>query len=72
MPLYEYQCKECSGKFEALVSYKNADNHVECPHCNSKETERQLSTFSASVGSSKSGAACEYSTGSSCNAPGGT
>ena len=64
MPLYEYKCEECEGKFEALVSFKDADNSIECPHCGSKKTNRLLSTFCAAVGSSSTGAAsCSKATG---------
>ena len=55
MPLYEYQCKKCDEKFETLVSLRELDNPVECPHCGSEETDKLLSTFSASVGSSGTG-----------------
>ena len=63
MPLYEYQCKKCGSKFETLLSFRELDNPVKCPHCASEETNRLLSTFSASVGGSTGN--------SSCN-PGGT
>ena len=58
MPLYEYQCKKCGKKFEALVSLRNSDDPVKCPHCDSEKTDKLLSTFSASVGSSTKGACC--------------
>ncbi|MFC1892733.1 FmdB family zinc ribbon protein [Chloroflexota bacterium] len=28
MPIYEYQCKECSERFELLRSIKDNDNDV--------------------------------------------
>ena len=62
MPLYEYQCSKCESKFETLVSFKDSDNSVKCPKCGSQKTDRLLSTFCASVGSSKS---------ASCNAAAG-
>lgn len=55
MPLYEYQCTKCDEKFETLVSFRELDNPVKCPHCGSEETDKLLSTFSASVGSSGMG-----------------
>jgi len=61
MPLYEYQCKKCEQKFEALVSFKNADNSVKCPNCDSDETSRLLSTFACkgnNVSSSASNSSC--------------
>ena len=31
MPIYEYRCKGCGEKFEALVF--NRDDKVSCPKC---------------------------------------
>jgi len=64
MPLYEYHCKKCEKKFETLVSLKDLKASAKCPNCGSQETDRLMSTFCASVGSS--------STGASCNTSGGT
>ena len=58
MPLYEYQCKKCEKKFEILVSFSELDNPVKCPDCGSEETEKLLSTFSATIGSNSVGASC--------------
>ena len=58
MPLYEYQCKKCKKKFEKLVSISESGNPVKCPDCDSEETEKLLSTFSATVGSNSVGASC--------------
>lgn len=49
MPIFEYRCKKCGTAFEALVS--NADAKATCEKCGSKQTEKQLSIFSASVAS---------------------
>jgi putative FmdB family regulatory protein len=65
MPLYEYQCKKCEKKFEILISASKANGAQECPECGSKETNRLLSSFCASVGTSKN------STGNSCSLKGG-
>jgi putative FmdB family regulatory protein len=40
MPLYEYSCQSCEHLFEALVFNGEA---VECPECQGKQVERQLS-----------------------------
>lgn len=40
MPLYEYVCQKCQHAFEALVY--GADE-PECPECQSRTLERQLS-----------------------------
>jgi len=59
MPLYEYRCKSCEKKFETLVSLRESDDPVKCPDCGSEETDRLLSTFSASVGSSIRNVSCK-------------
>jgi len=50
MPIFEYICKECEHEFEALVFGKQK---AECPKCQSKKLEPQLSVFTVSA---KSGA----------------
>jgi len=50
MPIFEYICKECEHEFEALVFGKQK---AECPKCQSKKLEPQLSVFAVSA---KSGA----------------
>ena len=47
MPLFEYACKGCDHKFEALV---RASETPECPACHGTELQRQLSTFAAHTG----------------------
>ncbi len=45
MPIYEYQCRQCSQQFELLV-LKSAV--AECPSCHSQDLEQLLSTFGMS------------------------
>jgi len=47
MPLYEYHCRGCENVFEMLRRIKDADSDVACPRCESKDVERQFSTFAA-------------------------
>jgi putative FmdB family regulatory protein len=42
MPLFEYQCKTCGHRFEALVVGRRTPA---CPRCQSEELEKQHSTF---------------------------
>lgn len=46
MPLYEYKCKSCGHEFEKLVSISKAAEPQECPTCGSKDSQKQMSTFS--------------------------
>jgi putative FmdB family regulatory protein len=55
MPIFEYVCKECQHEFEALVFGKQK---AECPKCQSKKLEPQLSVFAVSA---KSGAGSQSS-----------
>lgn len=51
MPIFEYLCKECGKRFEAIVY---GGKRPKCPKCQGSKLERQLSVF-AVAGSSKSG-----------------
>ena len=57
MPIFEYVCKDCQHAFEALVFGKQK---AECPKCQSKKLEPQLSVFAVSA---KSGATPSFPAG---------
>lgn len=44
MPLYEYVCRSCSKRFEALVFGKEKPA---CPKCHGGDLEKLFSTFAA-------------------------
>jgi putative FmdB family regulatory protein len=46
MPIFEYVCKECQHEFEALVF---GQQRAECPKCQSKKLEPQLSLFAVAA-----------------------
>ncbi|MFZ0685571.1 MAG: zinc ribbon domain-containing protein [Terriglobales bacterium] len=46
MPIFEYICKQCQHEFEALVF---GTQKAECPKCQSKKLEPQLSVFAVSA-----------------------
>jgi putative FmdB family regulatory protein len=67
MPLFEYQCDACGGRFEALLK-SAADKPGACPDCGSRKVKRQLSAFSPGA-SVPAGASCrtgECAARSSC------
>ncbi len=70
MPLYEYECSDCEARFDVLRSMSKADDAVACPKCESENTHRAISLFSAIgsegviAGSGSSCASCSPS--SSC------
>lgn len=56
MPLFEFECRNCSYKFEDLVSASQTT--VACPKCSSTDTRKLLSVFAASTGGSSSATPC--------------
>jgi putative FmdB family regulatory protein len=44
MPIYDFACRDCGKLFEALV----LKEQPECPGCNSKNLEQQITTFMVS------------------------
>ena len=61
MPLYEYRCPECDGRFEEIRGLGQADEDVECPACGSGSARRELSSFATTSGGRDglaSGSAC--------------
>ena len=53
MPLYEYLCKTCGESFEKMVRLSESDHIPACPHCESSDTHKKITTF-ASHGLSQS------------------
>lgn len=49
MPLYEYHCNDCHGRFDALVSFSRP-TEVQCRECESANVRRLVSTFAMSGG----------------------
>ncbi|HEY94213.1 MAG TPA: zinc ribbon domain-containing protein [Dehalococcoidia bacterium] len=54
MPIYEYKCKKCDGKFEMLRGMFDSDDNIRCPECGEEHPERVFSVF----GSKSSGSDC--------------
>lgn len=46
MPIFEYICQDCGRDFERIVP--RHDSSADCPHCDSKTVEKQLSVFAVS------------------------
>ncbi|PYX89147.1 MAG: zinc ribbon domain-containing protein [Acidobacteria bacterium] len=68
MPIYEYICRECSKKFEALVQ---GSRKAVCPSCKSTRLEQQLSVFSVSASAPKSSSTAAAGPCGSCGDPRG-
>ncbi len=69
MPIFEYLCKGCGKKFEAIVYGKQ---QAECPQCNGTQLEQQLSTFAAHSSDKSSGSASGFPKAPPCGMPPGS
>lgn len=56
MPLFEYQCRDCSQVFEVFTQRRELSAVPKCPTCGQKNVERVLSAFSGTTGSGNCGA----------------
>ena len=43
MPIYEYICKDCGRRFEALQRFGEDAEGLACPACGAKELEKAIS-----------------------------
>jgi len=67
MPIYEYRCLNCGKEFEKLMGFNDPDiQSPECPDCQSRNTQKQLSTIAA-----QSNQGSDFSGASSCGSSGG-
>src|SRR2546428_4087784 len=69
MPIYEYRCESCAGKFEVLTRFAERDHAQVCPACESTKTRVLVSSFAFASGgesSSVSDFASETSGGGCC------
>ncbi len=63
MPIYEYQCETCGFEFEELV---RGGDTVACPHCQSSDVRRKMSSFAKAGGGSSGETYTATSSGSKC------
>jgi len=70
MPLYDFQCNECSETFEMQLCFSEADHLPVCPKCESKNTRKKISKVASFITSTSSGSTNSTSS-SSCGSQGG-
>ena len=56
MPIYEYRCESCAGKFEVLTRFAERDGAQVCPTCESTKTRVLVSSFAFGGGGPESSA----------------
>ncbi len=54
MPIYEYRCESCAGKFEVLTRFAERDVAQVCPSCESTKTRVLVSSFAFGGGAESS------------------
>ncbi|MEP6751707.1 MAG: zinc ribbon domain-containing protein [Candidatus Dormiibacterota bacterium] len=64
MPIYEYRCDSCSGKFDLLTRFAERDQAQVCPSCESTKTRVLVSSF-AFAGTGDPSSAFEAGSGES-------
>jgi putative FmdB family regulatory protein len=63
MPIFEYECNDCSHKFEFLQLNKN--EKVNCPKCNGEKVNKMFSVFGFSGGAGR--ASDDHSSSKCCS-----
>ena len=67
MPIYEYRCESCAGKFEVLTRFAERDKAQVCPTCESTKTRVLVSSFAfAGTGESSMSEFASESGGGGC------
>ena len=51
MPIYEYECRDCRQRFEAIV---RSNDSPSCPSCQSVNLERLISLFAVDARGTRS------------------
>jgi len=64
MPIYEYRCESCSGKFDVLTRFAERDEAQVCPACESTKTRVLVSSF-AFAGTGESSSSLDFGSGES-------
>jgi len=49
VPIFEFECKDCSNKFELMIANKDKEK-AQCPQCGSADIKQLLSLFATSSG----------------------
>jgi putative FmdB family regulatory protein len=47
MPVYDYLCNDCHKSFERVLTLREHDQKVKCPHCGSTNVQQEAAAFYA-------------------------
>jgi putative FmdB family regulatory protein len=45
MPIYEYTCPNCNGRFQKLIQGFAAPSNLQCPRCGNRDVRKAVSRF---------------------------
>ncbi|MEO7002504.1 MAG: FmdB family zinc ribbon protein [Ktedonobacterales bacterium] len=63
MPLYEYYCADCRGKFEMLTTFEASEGDVVCTKCHGERVRKLFSVFASPRKGDSFDAAGDYGEG---------
>jgi putative FmdB family regulatory protein len=63
VPIYEYQCRECKHKFDALQKVGEDGSELRCPKCGADNPTKELSVFARSDSAGKPSSSCSTGKG---------
>ena len=69
MPIYEFQCRRCSRRFETLLPV-GAEDRAACPECGGRELSKCVSAFGIGGGADRTAASskdCSSCSSQSCD-----
>jgi putative FmdB family regulatory protein len=66
MPVYEYQCSDCTKKFELFVPQRMNTAGVVCRNCHSTEVRKLVSSFASIGGDAEQTFNASSSSGGGC------
>jgi putative FmdB family regulatory protein len=68
MPIFEYECRQCHHRFEAIVQGRK---RPACPSCGERNLEKQLSAFAVGTSNGRKGASASPGACGTCGDPRG-
>jgi putative FmdB family regulatory protein len=66
MPIYEFRCRRCDARFEAILPLGDRGGSLRCEGCGAGRPERVLSTFATPGGSADTADAAVDCAGGAC------
>lgn len=69
MPIYEFRCRRCDARFEAILPLGDRGGSLRCEGCGAGKPERVLSTFATPGGNGSAADAAANAADGCCGRP---